>query len=72
MHFCIYSILTTFFLRKVFGFVAMALFIADTAFYSMEYRSVSAGFGDDQTGITEHDETGIHQDRNRTDVEEIP
>ena len=51
--------------------MALALFLADTVLYFMEYRSGSQSAGDQ--GFVQHDESAIHQqDYNKPDIEQIP
>lgn len=55
----------------MFAFIALALFLADTVFYLMEYRSTTVPAAD-QGGFVQHDEAGTPKDYNRSDIEQIP
>ncbi len=46
------------------------MFVADTTFFFVEYRSVT-GAPVDQSGFVQHDQTGI-QDQSKSDIEQIP
>jgi hypothetical protein len=47
------------------------MFVADTILYFMEYRSASEATIDN-SGFVQHDETGVHHEQQKSDVEQIP